>query len=241
MIIIPAIDIIGGHCVRLQQGVFDNLKKYDDDPVKVAEQYREAGLTHLHLVDLDGARVGTLQNTDVLNNIANKTDLKIDCGGGIKTIGDVEMLFSLGAYAVNLGSVAVKNPAIMTKCLEKYGPEKIILSADVNGDTVRIHGWQDDAGITINELIDKFLPAGLQRVCVTAIKCDGMLNGPDLVLYKRLKDKYPSLKITASGGVSGISDLERLVETGCDSAIVGKAIYEKRVTLEELAKISKQC
>ena len=107
------------------------------------------------------------------DDIANKTDLKIDCGGGIKTIGDVEMLFSLGAYAVNLGSVAVKNPAVMTKCLEKYGPDKIILSADVNGETVRINGWQSDAGTTIGELIEKFLPAGLQRVCVTAIKCDG--------------------------------------------------------------------
>lgn len=238
MIIIPAIDIIGGQCVRLQQGLFDNLKKYDNNPVKVAEQYRDAGLTHLHLVDLDGAKMGKLVNTDVLNSIADKTDLKIDCGGGIKTIGDVEMLFSLGAYAVNLGSVAVKNPAIMTKCLEKYGAEKIILSADVNGDMVRINGWQDDANITINKLIEQFLPAGLQRVCVTAIKCDGMLSGPDIILYKRLKEQYPDLKITASGGVSDISDLERLTEIGCHSAIVGKAIYEKRITLSQLAKIS---
>ncbi|MBR4441525.1 MAG: 1-(5-phosphoribosyl)-5-[Bacteroidales bacterium] len=241
MIIIPAIDIIGGQCVRLQQGLFDNLKKYDSDPVKVAEQYCEAGLTHLHLVDLDGARKGMLQNTNVLNNIANKTDLKIDCGGGIKTIGDVEMLFSLGAYAVNLGSVAVKNPAVMTKCLEKYGPDKIILSADVNGETVRINGWQSDAGTTIGELIEKFLPAGLQRVCVTAIKCDGMLNGPDIVLYKRLQEKYPDLKITASGGVSDMGDIERLAQTGCHSVIVGKAIYEKRVTLQQLANFSKLC
>lgn len=238
MIIIPAIDIIGGHCVRLQQGAFDNLKKYDTDPVKVAEQYREAGLTHLHLVDLDGAKTGTLQNTAVLNNIADKTDLEIDCGGGIKTFGDVEMLFSLGAFAVNIGSAAVKTPAVMSKCLQKYGPDKIILSADVMGDTVRINGWQNDAHITINELIEQFLPDGLQRVCVTAIKCDGMLNGPDLVLYKRLNEKYPSLRITASGGVSGITDLERLATAGCHSAIVGKAIYEKRVTLSELAALS---
>ena len=238
MIIIPAIDIIGGPCVRLQQGAFDNLKKYDTDPVKVAEQYREAGLTHLHLVDLDGAKTGTLQNTAVLNNIADKTDLEIDCGGGIKTFGDVEMLFSLGAFAVNIGSAAVKTPAVMSKCLQKYGPDKIILSADVMGDTVRINGWQNDAHITINELIEQFLPDGLQRVCVTAIKCDGMLNGPDLVLYKRLNEKYPSLRITASGGVSGITDLERLATAGCHSAIVGKAIYEKRVTLSELAALS---
>ncbi|MBQ1697856.1 MAG: 1-(5-phosphoribosyl)-5-[Bacteroidales bacterium] len=176
MIVIPAIDIIGGRCVRLEQGKYENVKKYDLDPKKVAEEYLEAGLSHLHLVDLDGAKAGKLVNTSVLYEIAQATSLRIDCGGGIKTLGDVEMLFSVGAYAVNLGSAAVKNPALLESCLAKYGADKVILSADVMGETVRIRGWQDDAGVTIYELIDKFLPAGLQRVCVTAIKCDGMLQ-----------------------------------------------------------------
>ncbi len=240
MIIIPAIDIIGGHCVRLQQGKYDNVKKYDLEPAKVAEQYSEAGLTHLHLVDLDGAKQGALVNTAVLSDIAQNTDLKIDCGGGIKTLGDVEMLFSLGAYAVNLGSAAVKNPELMINCLEKYGSDKIILSADVMGDMVRIHGWQDDANITISQLVKKFIDHGLQRVCVTAIKCDGMLKGPDIELYKKLQSEFPSLKITASGGVSGLKDLQNLADINLHSAIVGKAIYENRVTLKELAQLTSE-
>ncbi|MBR4266727.1 MAG: 1-(5-phosphoribosyl)-5-[Bacteroidales bacterium] len=240
MIIIPAIDIIDGRCVRLQQGKYENVKKYDLEPVKVAEEYVEAGLTHLHLVDLDGAKQGILVNTAVLSDIARNTDLKIDCGGGIKTLGDVEMLFSLGAYAVNLGSAAVKDPDLMINCLKKYGSDKIILSADVMGNMVRIHGWQDDAHITINDLIKKFLAHGLQRVCVTAIKCDGMLQGPDIELYQKLQKEFPTLKITASGGVSGIKDLENLANNNLHSAIVGKAIYEKRVTLRELAQLTSE-
>ena len=240
MIIIPAIDVIDSRCVRLEQGKYENVKKYDDDPVKVAEQYAEAGLTRLHLVDLDGARKGALVNTEVLSSIAQKTPLKIDCGGGIKTLGDVEMLFSLGAYAVNLGSAAVKNPALMTSCLQKYGGEKIILSADVMSGTVRINGWQSDGGITISQLINKFKDEGLKRVCVTSIKCDGMLHGPDTELYKSLLAEFPDLKITASGGVGSIDDLLKLSETGVDSVIVGKAIYERRVSLPELSALSSE-
>lgn len=240
MIIIPAIDIIGGHCVRLQQGKYDNVKKYDLDPKKVAEQYQDAGLGHLHLVDLDGAKQGKLVNTAVLSDVAQFTDLKIDCGGGIKTLGDVEMLFSLGAYAVNLGSAAVKNPELMVSCLNKYGSDKIILSADVMGDMVRIHGWQDDANITISQLIGKFLEHGLKRVCVTAIKCDGMLQGPDIDLYKSLQQEFPGLKVTASGGVSGVDDLKRLIDIDIDSVIVGKAIYEGRVTLQQLSELTSE-
>ena len=240
MIIIPAIDIIGGRCVRLEQGKYENVKKYDLDPKKVAEEYQEAGLTHLHLVDLDGAKAGKLVNTSVLYEVAQATALQIDCGGGIKTLGDVEMLFSVGAYAVNLGSAAVKNPALLDSCLAKYGADKVILSADVMGEMVKIRGWQDDAGVSIYELIDKFLPNGLSRVCVTAIKCDGMLQGPDFALYKDLMGRYPHLKITASGGVSSITDLERLCDMDVHSVIVGKAIYEKRVTLQQLANLTSE-
>lgn len=240
MIIVPAIDIIGGHCVRLEQGKYENVKKYDLDPAKVAGEYQEAGLTHLHLVDLDGAKQGKLVNTAVLNDVAQQTSLKIDCGGGIKTLGDVEMLFSLGAYAVNLGSAAVKNPELMISCLKKYGSDKIILSADVMGDMVRIHGWQDDANVTIYQLIEQFMEAGLTRACVTAIKCDGMLQGPDFALYNDLQKRYPTLKVTASGGVSGMEDLEKLAATNIHSCIVGKAIYEKRVTLKQLANLTSE-
>ena len=240
MIIIPAIDIINAHCVRLEQGKYENVKKYDLDPVKVAEEYAEAGLTRLHLVDLDGAKKGELVNTEVLSNIAQKTTLKIDCGGGIKTLGDVEMLFSLGAYAINLGSAAVKNPSLMTACLKKYGGEKIILSADVLGNKVRINGWQSDSGTDINGLIEKFLEDGLKRVCVTSIKCDGMLQGTDIELYKKLQKDFPSLKITASGGVSSKEDLIKLKDIDIDSVIVGKAIYEKRISLGELAELTSE-
>ena len=238
MIVIPAIDIINARCVRLQQGKYDNVKTYGLDPVKVAEEYQDAGLTRLHLVDLDGAKKGTLVNTEVLSSIAQKTSLKIDCGGGIKTHGDIEMLFALGSFAVNLGSTAVKNPEIMSEALKKYGGEKIILSADVLDDTVRIHGWQTSSQMTINNLIEKFLEFGLCRVCVTSIKCDGMLQGPDLSLYKKLMLDFPNLKFTASGGVSCFDDLLKLQDIGIDSVIVGKAIYEKKVTLEQLAEIS---
>lgn len=240
MIVIPAIDIIGGRCVRLEQGKYENVKKYDLDPKKVVEEYQEAGLSHLHLVDLDGAKAGKLVNTSVLYEIAQATALQIDCGGGIKTLGDVEMLFSVGAYAVNLGSAAVKNPALMESCLAKYGSDKVILSADVMGDMVRIHGWQDDANVTIYQLIDKFIPAGLSRVCVTAIKCDGMLQGPDFALYNDLKAKYPTLKFTASGGVSSLTDLEKLRDMDVHSVIVGKAIYEHRVTLQQLVNLTSE-
>lgn len=226
--------------MRLEQGKYENVKKYDLDPKKVAEEYQEAGLSHLHLVDLDGAKAGKLVNTSVLYEIAQATALQIDCGGGIKTLGDVEMLFSVGAYAVNLGSAAVKNPALMESCLAKYGSDKVILSADVMGDMVRIHGWQDDANVTIYQLIDKFIPAGLSRVCVTAIKCDGMLQGPDFALYNDLKAKYPTLKFTASGGVSSLTDLEKLRDMDIHSVIVGKAIYERRVTLQQLANLTSE-
>ena len=226
--------------MRLEQGKYENVKKYDLDPKKVAEEYQEAGLSHLHLVDLDGAKAGKLVNTSVLYEIAQATALQIDCGGGIKTLGDVEMLFSVGAYAVNLGSAAVKNPALMESCLAKYGSDKVILSADVMGDMVRIHGWQDDANVTIYQLIDKFIPAGLSRVCVTAIKCDGMLQGPDFALYNDLKAKYPTLEFTASGGVSSLTDLEKLRDMDIHSVIVGKAIYERRVTLQQLANLTSE-
>lgn len=240
MIIIPAIDIINARCVRLEQGKYENVKKYDLDPVKVAEDYEESGLTHLHLVDLDGAKRGALVNTEVLSDIAQKTSLKIDCGGGIKTLGDVEMLFSLGAFAVNLGSAAVKNPEMMTACLKKYGGEKIILSADVLGSKVRINGWQADSGMEINTLIEKFLGDGLKRVCVTSIKCDGMLQGPDLDLYKKLQNDFPKIRFTASGGVSKKEDLLKLNEIDIDSVIVGKAIYENRISLTDLAEITSE-
>ncbi len=240
MIIIPAIDIINAHCVRLEQGKYENVKKYDLSPVKVAEEYAEAGLSRLHLVDLDGAKKGALVNTEVLSDIAQKTSLKIDCGGGIKTLGDVEMLFSLGAYAVNLGSAAVKNPSLMSACLKKYGGDKIILSADVLGTQVRINGWQSDGGIEINDLIKSFLKDGLQRVCVTSIKCDGMLQGTDVELYKTLQKDFPQIKITASGGVSSKENLLKLIDIDIDSVIVGKAIYEKRISLSELAELTSE-
>lgn len=236
MIIIPAIDLIDGRCVRLQQGDYNIQKSYSNNPAAIAESYKEAGLTHLHLVDLDGAKIGKLKNTNVLTEIAQRTDLKIDWGGGIKTLGDVEMLFSLGAYAVNLGSAAVKNPDMMKKCLEKYGGEKVILSADVSGTSIMIRGWQDNSGVDIYNLIESFLPYGLKRACVTSISRDGMLSGPDFDLYQQLMKQFPQIKFTASGGVSSVDDLSKLADNGLHSVIVGKAIYENKITIAQLAK-----
>ena len=236
MIIIPAIDLIDGRCVRLQQGDYNIQKSYSNNPAAIAESYKDAGLTHLHLVDLDGAKIGKLKNTNVLTEIAQRTDLKIDWGGGIKTLGDVEMLFSLGAYAVNLGSAAVKNPDMMKKCLEKYGGEKVILSADVSGTSIMIRGWQDNSGVDIYNLIESFLPYGLKRACVTSISRDGMLSGPDFDLYQQLMKHFPQIKFTASGGVSSVDDLSKLADNGLHSVIVGKAIYENKITIAQLAK-----
>jgi phosphoribosylformimino-5-aminoimidazole carboxamide ribotide isomerase len=237
MIIFPAIDIIDAKCVRLSQGDYDAKTIYNDNPLEVAKSFEAAGLSHLHLVDLDGAKAGKVINWDTIQNICTHTGLTVDFGGGIKTEKEVEKLLHLGVRQINLGSIAVKEPEQVKRWLKKYGSEKIILSADVKGKEIAIHGWQEGAGIQIEQLIQDFLPSGLQFVTCTDISTDGMLKGPNLALYQDLKNNFPQLNIIASGGVSSKEDLAELKKLGLHGAIVGKAIYENKIQLADLNNI----
>jgi phosphoribosylformimino-5-aminoimidazole carboxamide ribotide isomerase len=237
MRIIPAIDIIDGKCVRLSQGDYLQKIVYNEDPLEIAKTFEQAGLKHLHLVDLDGAKAGQVKNWNVVESITLKTNLSVDFGGGIKTEDEITRLLSLGVKQVNLGSVAVKNRQLVFGWLNKFGPEKIILSADVLDRQVKINGWTTDSIFTIDQLMESYIPHGLKYVTCTDISKDGMLNGTNVDLYKSLLLKFPSIKVIASGGVSCVDDLESLAKIGVDGVIVGKAIYENRITLEQLIKI----
>jgi phosphoribosylformimino-5-aminoimidazole carboxamide ribotide isomerase len=237
MRIIPAIDIIDGKCVRLSQGNYDDKKIYNENPTEVAKAFEQAGFKYLHLVDLDGAKAGQVKNWKVIEAISSNTSLAIDFGGGIKTREEIERLFSLDVKQVNVGSIAVKKPELVFEWLDTFGSDKIILSADVLGQQVKINGWIADSVFTIDQLIENYIPHRLRYVTCTDIAKDGMLLGTNVDLYQRIQEKFPVLKITASGGVSSIKDLEDLAKIGVDGVIVGKAIYENRITLEQLIKI----
>ncbi len=234
MRIIPAIDIIDGKCVRLTQGDYAQKKVYSEDPLEVARRFEDAGLRFLHLVDLDGAKAGKVVNWKVVEAIATHTKLTIDFGGGIKTDNELQSLFDTGVNQVNLGSIAVKSPDIVTAWIAKWGPEKIILSADVNAEKIAINGWMEQSTIHITDFITDYLQAGIQYVTCTDISTDGMLQGPNMALYSSLLERFPTLRLIASGGVSSVEDLHRLQATGVDGVIVGKAIYEGKVALEAL-------
>jgi phosphoribosylformimino-5-aminoimidazole carboxamide ribotide isomerase len=234
MRIIPAIDIIDGKCVRLTQGDYAQKKIYNENPLDVAKSFEDAGLSYLHLVDLDGAKVGKVTNWKVIESITSNTKLNVDFGGGIKTEGELNRLFNSGVKQVNLGSIAVKNPELVGTWILKYGAEKIILSADVKNDMIAISGWLEDATITINTFLSDYVKKGLSYVTCTDINTDGMLAGPNIDLYQNLRKNFPSLKIIASGGVSSVTDLHDLVKADVEGVIIGKAIYEGRIDLEEL-------
>jgi phosphoribosylformimino-5-aminoimidazole carboxamide ribotide isomerase len=237
MKIVPAIDIIGGKCVRLTQGDYAQKKVYNENPLEVAKSFEDAGLTHLHLVDLDGARAGKVTNWKVVEEITTNTTLRVDFGGGIKTESEIERLFETGVKQVNLGSIAVKNRDLVKTWIEKFGAEKIILSADVKHERIAISGWMEDATMTIDELLKDYLASGITFVTCTDISTDGMLSGPNLELYKRLLKAFPVMQLTASGGVSSIEDVLQLKDAGVAAVIIGKAIYEGRITLQALAEI----
>ncbi len=237
MKIIPAIDIIDGKCVRLTQGDFSQKKVYHEDPLNVAKSFEDAGLTHLHLIDLDGAKAGKVMNWSVVETIASKTKLHVDFGGGIKTASEVTRLLDLGVVQVNLGSIAVNDPAKIVEWIEMFGSERIILSADVKNEIISINGWQDNSSINIVAFLRDYIQKGIEHVTCTDISTDGMLTGPNVELYKKVLLSFPQLHLIASGGVSNIEDLEELKLIGVDGVIVGKAIYEGRITLEALARI----
>jgi phosphoribosylformimino-5-aminoimidazole carboxamide ribotide isomerase len=232
--IIPAIDIIDGKCVRLTQGDYAQQKTYHENPLEVARSFEASGLSFLHLVDLDGAKAGKVTNWAVVEDITRNTNLHVDFGGGIKTEAEIERLLDLGVKQVNLGSIAVKAEALVAEWIGKFGADKIILSADVKDEKIAIHGWQQNSEITLTDFIATYTRHGIQYITCTDIQTDGMLSGPNIALYKKVLASYPDIRLIASGGVSGLHDLTGLREVGVDGVIIGKAIYEGRITLNEL-------
>lgn len=237
MIIIPAIDIIDGKCVRLTQGDYSQKKIYNEHPLEVAKKFEDAGLQRLHLVDLDGAKAGAVKNWKVLETIAGKTSLIIDFGGGIKTVKDVQIVFDSGAQLAAVGSIAVKDENEFISWLLQFGSEKFLLGADVKDEKIAIHGWQAVSDIWIYDFIEKYIQQGVKQIFCTDISKDGKLEGPATDLYKNIIEKFPDLYFIASGGVSSMKDLEELEKAGCKGAIVGKAIYENRINLNDLKKL----
>lgn len=236
--IIPAIDIINGECVRLSQGDYSRKTTYGVSPVEMARRYAAAGVKRLHLVDLDGAKAGKPENLSVLKAIADEKIMKIEWGGGIKSRESLEAVLNAGGDYAIIGSLAVKKPELMEEWLKEYGGEKIILGADVRNGRVSVNGWLEDSDMSIDDLIDRFLPFGLKEVICTDISKDGMLGGPSTELYLRLVRKYPGISFTVSGGISSMKDIENLDKAGLPRVIVGKAIYEGRISLDELRKFN---
>lgn len=237
MRIIPAIDIIDGKCVRLTQGDYGKAKIYRENPVEVAKEFEDADLEYLHLVDLDGAKKGKVVNWRAIEKIMAATALKVDFGGGVKSLEEVDALLDLGIDQINIGSLAVKDPTMFINCLQKFGSENFILSADVKNEQIQVRGWTELSGINIYDLVGKFEKEGLEYVTCTDIVADGMLQGPNFGLYKKLKKRFPELKITASGGISSVSDLQQLTYIKVHAVIVGKAIYEHKIKLSELKNL----
>lgn len=235
MIIIPAIDIIGGKCVRLTNGDYGLQKIYNDNPVEVAKQFEDAGITRLHMVDLDGAKAGNIINLKVLEAVASSTKLVIDFGGGIKKINDIESVFNAGAAIATIGSLAVKHPEILEEWLMEFGAGRFLIGADVLDEKIKIGGWLEDGGINIFDFIGKMISLGVTHIFCTDISKDGAMQGPSFELYKRIIAEHPEINLIASGGVTSLTDLQQLKEIGCYAAIVGKAIYEGQVSLQELA------
>lgn len=234
--IIPAIDIIDGKCVRLTEGDYSQKKIYNEHPLEVAKQFEDAGLIRLHLVDLDGAKAGAVKNWKVLETIAGKTSLIIDFGGGIKQEEDVRIVFNSGAALATVGSVAVKEEEKFVNWLQQFGADKFLLGADVKNEKIAVGGWLETTDIWIYDFIEKYIAHGVQQIFCTDVSKDGRLEGPSTELYKNILQKFPQLHFIASGGVSNMQDLDVLQQIGCSGAIVGKAIYEGRITLEELKR-----
>ena len=239
--IIPAIDLIGGECVRLIQGDYNRQTTYYKNPLDVAKKYQDIGIQRLHLVDLDGAKAShpAPVNLGVLERIASNTSLDIQYGGGIKSETALHKVFDSGANRAICGSIAVREPDSFALWIKEFGSDHIILGADIKDEKIAIHGWLESSDMSVDELIDRFLPDGLSQVICTDISRDGMLTGPDFGLYKRLQNKYNHVEITISGGISSADDLYKLNELNLRSVVVGKAIYEGRITLKELEKCNK--
>ncbi len=232
--IIPAIDIIDGKCVRLSEGDFDRKTVYDDDPAAVAQRFADADVRRLHVVDLDGAKTGSPKNISVLERIASIKELVVDFGGGIKTDDDLAAVFDAGAAVASIGSMAVKSPETLERWVSRYGGERIFLGADVRDGKIAVNGWQTFTELDLIPFLRTWFHAGIKRAFVTDISKDGMLAGPSVELYKQIRSELPELELVASGGVSSIGDIYEMDRIGCAGVIVGKAIYEGRISIGEL-------
>jgi len=238
MRIIPAIDIIDGKCVRLSKGIYNTKKIYNENPLEVAKSFEAHGIEYLHLVDLDGAKSSKIINHKIIEQIASKTSLKIDFGGGLKSDNDLRIAFESGANQITGGSIAVKNSLVFQSWIDKYGAEKIILGADCNpdalGEKVAISGWIEESQEDLIPFIQKYQINGIQYVICTDISKDGMLEGPSFGLYQKILMQVPNIKLIASGGISAFDELQKLAEMGCEGTIIGKAIYENKISLKQL-------
>jgi phosphoribosylformimino-5-aminoimidazole carboxamide ribotide isomerase len=235
MRIIPAIDIIDGKCVRLSKGDYNTKIIYNENPLEIAKQFEGSGIEYLHLVDLDGAKANQIINYKVLEQIASRTNLKIDFGGGLKANEDLKTAFESGANQITVGSIAVKNPELFKQWIHLYGKDKIILGADANNGKIAISGWLEESDQEVMSFINDYQKCGIEYVISTDIAKDGMLEGPSFQLYDSiLKETNSSLKLIASGGISTFEELPKLAELGCEGVIIGKAIYENRISLKQL-------
>ncbi len=234
MRIIPAIDIINGKCVRLEKGVYSTQKIYNENPLEVAKLFEANGIQYLHLVDLDGAKSNQIINIKILETIATKTELKIDFGGGIKSTESVNQAFNCGANQITAGSIAITNPSLVKDWLQEYGEDKIILGADVKDKKIVTHGWLNESNIHISDLISDFIPQKLQYIICTDVCKDGMLQGSSVKLYEEIKKEFASLKVVVSGGVSSLHELETYKQMQMDGIIIGKALYENKISLKDL-------
>jgi phosphoribosylformimino-5-aminoimidazole carboxamide ribotide isomerase len=238
MQIIPAIDIIEGKCVRLTEGDYAQKKIYNEDPLEVAKAFEGIGLMRLHLVDLDGAKAGQVVNWKVLEKIANNTELKIDFGGGIKTEATLKTVLDTGATYATIGSLAVKNELLFQEWIARFGAKVFMLGADVFEEKIAIGGWLEKTEISVFDFMKSYIDKGVKQIFCTDIKKDGKLQGPSIELYQKIIEQFPALHLIASGGVSSLDDLIELEEIGCSAAIVGKAIYENKITISELANFN---
>jgi len=237
--LVPAIDIIDGKLVRLTKGDYDQKTEYSQDPLEVAKKFESIGIKRLHVVDLDGAKGGHIVNYKTLENIANRTSLLVDFGGGIKTDEDVKIAFESGAKMITGGSIAIKYPQLFLAWLEKYGADRVILGADIKDGHIAVQGWLESSDAKWETFLASYVARGVRQVISTDISKDGMLSGPNVELYKDMMAEFPELHVTASGGVSCMDDVMQLAKAGVPSVIMGKAIYEGRITFSELEKYQK--
>ena len=236
--LIPAIDLIGGKCVRLSKGDFESKKEYDEDPAEVAARFADCGIRRIHLVDLEGAKQAAPANLSVLERIRSRVDVELEWGGGIATLADLVTVFDAGATQAVVGTVAAVKPDLFLEWLDRFGPDRIVLGADIRNGRIAVRGWLSDVPLRIEDLLDQFGPAGLSQVVCTDISRDGMLQGPATRLYVDLQKNYPDITFSVSGGIASMDDVRALDALGLRRVIVGKALYEGKITLDEVKKWS---